>query len=151
MAPVVTFVRTKSDKFQYKPWEWALWPTKVSHSRSGSRPPIYTLHVVGEASVAKPAGSVQEVTTLSPNSGAYCSSKSSPSAIQSYGKRQRDDNDDEDDDNRSNGSKRRARTPKPSVSGLRKFACPYYKRDAEKCKTWRSCSGPGWDTVHRVK
>jgi hypothetical protein len=33
----------------------------------------------------------------------------------------------------------------------RKFACPYFKRDSEKYMTRRSCVGPGWDEVRRVK
>jgi hypothetical protein len=33
----------------------------------------------------------------------------------------------------------------------RKFACPYYKRDPLMTTNHRSCAGPGWDTVHRVK
>ena len=33
----------------------------------------------------------------------------------------------------------------------RKFACPYFKRDSEKYLTRRSCVGPGWDEVRRVK
>lgn len=37
-------------------------------------------------------------------------------------------------------------TPK----GLR-FACPFYKHNPERYETSRSCCGPGWETVHRVK
>ncbi|KAK4096042.1 hypothetical protein N658DRAFT_64785 [Parathielavia hyrcaniae] len=33
----------------------------------------------------------------------------------------------------------------------RKFACPYFKRNPRKYRTWTSCPGPGWDEVHRVK
>jgi hypothetical protein len=32
-----------------------------------------------------------------------------------------------------------------------RFACPYFKRNAARHQTWRSCAGPGWDTVHRTK
>jgi hypothetical protein len=31
-----------------------------------------------------------------------------------------------------------------------RFACPYYQRNPQKHKS-RSCAGPGWITVHRVK
>lgn len=31
------------------------------------------------------------------------------------------------------------------------FACPYFKRNRRKYQQWRSCPGPGWATVHRVK
>jgi hypothetical protein len=33
----------------------------------------------------------------------------------------------------------------------RKFACPYYRRNSQKHKKHRSCAGPGWISVHRVK
>jgi hypothetical protein len=33
----------------------------------------------------------------------------------------------------------------------RKFACPYFKRNPPKYHRWRSCPGPGWDSVHRIK
>ncbi|KXX76479.1 hypothetical protein MMYC01_206845 [Madurella mycetomatis] len=33
----------------------------------------------------------------------------------------------------------------------RKFACPYFKRDPRKYRKHRSCVGPGWTAVHRVK
>ena len=36
-------------------------------------------------------------------------------------------------------------------NSIRKFACPYYKRNPEKYRKWTSCPGPGWDEVHRVK
>ncbi|KAF3022087.1 hypothetical protein E8E14_013622 [Neopestalotiopsis sp. 37M] len=32
----------------------------------------------------------------------------------------------------------------------RKLACPYFKKDPEYSPLARSCSGPGWDTVHRI-
>jgi hypothetical protein len=32
----------------------------------------------------------------------------------------------------------------------RRFACPYYKHDPD-ANLHRSCRGPGWPTVHRVK
>lgn len=33
----------------------------------------------------------------------------------------------------------------------RKLACPYFKRNPSKYVTERSCSGPGWSSVHRLK
>lgn len=33
----------------------------------------------------------------------------------------------------------------------RRFACPYFKRNRAKYATWRSCPGPGWHSVHRLK
>lgn len=34
---------------------------------------------------------------------------------------------------------------------MRKFACPYYRRNSDRHRKWRSCFGPGWDSIHRVK
>ncbi|KAK3989059.1 hypothetical protein QBC44DRAFT_370430 [Cladorrhinum sp. PSN332] len=33
----------------------------------------------------------------------------------------------------------------------RKLACPYYKREPWKHNKHRSCTGPGWPAIHRVK
>jgi hypothetical protein len=31
------------------------------------------------------------------------------------------------------------------------FACPYYKHDRQRYQRCRSCPGPGWETIHRLK
>lgn len=43
--------------------------------------------------------------------------------------------------------------PATSLSGatLPKFACPFFQKDPQKYQNVRSCPGPGWHTVHRVK
>ncbi|KAI6084588.1 hypothetical protein F4821DRAFT_261818 [Hypoxylon rubiginosum] len=33
----------------------------------------------------------------------------------------------------------------------RRFACPYFKRSPERYRHQRSCAGPGWPSVHRLK
>ena len=33
----------------------------------------------------------------------------------------------------------------------RRFGCPFYQRNPEKHQYHRSCEGPGWEAVHRVK
>jgi hypothetical protein len=38
-----------------------------------------------------------------------------------------------------------------STAPTSRFACPYFKRNAARHQAWRSCAGPGWDTVHRTK
>jgi hypothetical protein len=43
--------------------------------------------------------------------------------------------------------KKRSKT----TSTTPRFACPFYKHDPERYETSRSCCGPGWETVHRVK
>ncbi|KAF5596304.1 hypothetical protein FPANT_4392 [Fusarium pseudoanthophilum] len=43
--------------------------------------------------------------------------------------------------------KKRSKT----TSTAPRFACPFYKNDPERYANTRSCCGPGWETVHRVK
>lgn len=38
-----------------------------------------------------------------------------------------------------------------SKTGEKRFACPYYKSNPGKFRQKRTCCGPGWPTVHRVK
>jgi hypothetical protein len=58
-------------------------------------------------------------------------------------------NEPEDNDK---GKRVKKSLPLPRNSQLNiKFACPFYKRDPEKHQKWRSCKGPGWDEVRRVK
>jgi hypothetical protein len=33
----------------------------------------------------------------------------------------------------------------------RLLACPYFKHNPKKYQTWRTCIGPGWDSVSRLK
>lgn len=49
---------------------------------------------------------------------------------------------------RRNGNKRARRD---SGNHGKKFACPYYKNDPERFRDKRTCCGPGWDSVHRLK
>jgi len=41
-------------------------------------------------------------------------------------------------------------TRSPSIQALR-FACPYFKHDPKEFGKRSACSGPGWESVHRVK
>ncbi|KAK3899230.1 hypothetical protein C8A05DRAFT_37168 [Staphylotrichum tortipilum] len=67
-----------------------------------------------------------------------------------------------DDDDGSNpgrrgdndGEKRKRKDPTSTAQveeSLRKFACPFYKRYPASEKLYKSCHGPGWGSVHRVK
>lgn len=47
-----------------------------------------------------------------------------------------------------------AESPVVETSGRKvdkRFACPYYKNNPGKFRHKRTCCGPGWPTVHRVK
>jgi hypothetical protein len=49
---------------------------------------------------------------------------------------------------------RNPKKPRPSEEldpVLVKFACPYYKRSPHRHKTWKSCSAPGFASIHRLK
>ena len=43
------------------------------------------------------------------------------------------------------------RPKKAAQKDEKRFACPFYKHDPENPKHSRTCRGPGWDKVHRVK
>ncbi|OTA98187.1 hypothetical protein M426DRAFT_28695 [Hypoxylon sp. CI-4A] len=58
------------------------------------------------------------------------------------------DDDDEDDSRRPKAKKSKGVDPATPF-----LACPYFKHDPSKYtgRNWRSCCGPGWKTVHRMK
>jgi hypothetical protein len=58
-----------------------------------------------------------------------------------------DDEDDDGGEDRAAGKKRSKR----DVDKGFKFACPFLKHDPAKYENQRTCCGPGWDDVHRVK
>lgn len=64
----------------------------------------------------------------------------------------RDDEDDEDEDD----SSRKKQKKLAGASGIegeerQKLACPYFKHNPRKYRSCKSCPGPGWDTIHRLK
>lgn len=97
------------------------------------------------------------------NSGSESSAAptSGPSRTSNAGARKRkrgDDDDDDDDDSRErrsgdDGNKRRlaGRDSFGLAAASVRFACPFYKRNPARYISSRSCPGPGWDDVHRVK
>ena len=65
---------------------------------------------------------------------------------------QDDDLPEEDDD--SNSRKRHKKPAKledTECASKRRLACPYFKHDPRRYLGLRSCPGPGWDTIHRLK
>lgn len=61
-----------------------------------------------------------------------------------------EDDGDEGDDNRSRKDRNKKAKMINDDTRLR-FACPYYKHDPQRFKDHRTCLGPGWPDVHRVK
>lgn len=76
-------------------------------------------------------------------------SNSSHQSTSSMQKRDRDEDDGEKDNNKQ-PDKRTRRSDNRSTAPKR-LACPYFKKDPEHPRLGRSCSGPGWGTVHRIK
>jgi hypothetical protein len=68
-------------------------------------------------------------------------------------KRGREPEEDEDVVGCSGGVVGEAKRKKvnPRASGAKKLACPFSRHDPGKYKSVKTCCGPGWDTVHRVK
>lgn len=60
-------------------------------------------------------------------------------------------NEDDLNDSGKDGDISRKRSKKRVKESGLKFACPFFKHDPERYKTTRSCMGPGWTNVHRVK
>jgi hypothetical protein len=56
------------------------------------------------------------------------------------------------DDPDENRYPKRAKTvPQVSTDPPRRLACPFYQRNPSRHQKYRSCAGPGWPTVHRLK
>ena len=66
--------------------------------------------------------------------------------------RDRGDDHHEDREDGDPGKRRRLNNGAIHSSILRsRFACPFYKRNPDNHQRWRSCRGPGWEEVRRVK
>ncbi|KAJ3453956.1 hypothetical protein MRS44_018588 [Fusarium solani] len=68
-----------------------------------------------------------------------------------YDKERQDVDSDEFGEGSGKTKNSRKRNDDEEESGKMKFACPFYKRDRQAFMSERTCVGPGWDTVHRVK
>ncbi len=60
----------------------------------------------------------------------------------------RDDEEDKGEDEDDHSKKRMNSGPEASQ---RRLACPFFKRNPPRYSEERSCVGPGWLTVHRLK
>lgn len=56
-----------------------------------------------------------------------------------------------DDGDKSHQNEKEGKGKAAQSRMIPKLACPYYKYDPDTYKSWRTCPGPGWDDVHRVK
>ncbi|KAI9773229.1 MAG: hypothetical protein M1839_002191 [Geoglossum umbratile] len=86
------------------------------------------------------------------------STKSDPPTSKNGKHRMTDRDNDPPDENNHPKRKRVNSAPPDTASEGRKLACPFHKRDPQKYGinnatgvTYRTCSGPGWLTVGRIK
>ncbi|KAK3398898.1 hypothetical protein B0T20DRAFT_393260 [Sordaria brevicollis] len=70
------------------------------------------------------------------------------SSVHNSGIRDRGQKRSADDDGDGDGRRKRCKGQENTV---RRFACPFFKRNPRKYGKWTSCPGPGWDEIHRVK
>ena len=49
------------------------------------------------------------------------------------------------------GEKTKKKKMNPKEANEKTFACPFCKHDPAKYKKTKTCCGPGWEDVHRVK
>jgi hypothetical protein len=59
--------------------------------------------------------------------------------------------DDENNDGGDGRGQKRLLANDSTLLPPKRLACPYFKKDSERFQSGRACSGPGWETVHRVK
>ncbi len=98
-----------------------------------------------------PSGDTSSNASSSARQGSRQNNSRGPRGNQGRGgNRGSSGNDDETREDGRSGQDSRASGPS-EVSLGRRFACPYFKRDPRKHREHRSCVGPGWTTVHRVK
>lgn len=58
---------------------------------------------------------------------------------------------DEDEDEDARRPTNHPARPKTKDSPTKRFACPFYQNNRSKYMLQRSCCGPGWPSIHRVK
>jgi hypothetical protein len=98
-------------------------------------------------------GSSQERQGSTSNSSGVQEERGSSSVSQ--GKRNIDhvdgDESGDQDDDYPRSPKRRKDSHAKGDDGGPNFACPYFKRNRKRYQLYRSCPGPGWKGVHRMK
>lgn len=98
----------------------------------------------GSTSSGPPQGTVSSSSSSAQSSGGRGSKRKATDADLPPG-----DNNGRDDSNKR--PKRGSEKHDAGLSTANKFACPYFKRNPRKYQRVRSCPGPGWDTLHRLK
>ncbi|KAK4213923.1 hypothetical protein QBC37DRAFT_422344 [Rhypophila decipiens] len=60
-------------------------------------------------------------------------------------------NRDEEDSEEERNHKKPKLKERDNARSAQRLACPYFKKDPTRYQQWRSCPGPGWGTVHRMR
>jgi hypothetical protein len=96
--------------------------------------------------------SSQEHTNETEQSNSQSGSPSQ-SAPRGTNRNREDKQSDDTADENGDGEPLRKRSKKANANNINmpKLACPYFKRDPRKYQISRSCPGPGWETMHRLK
>jgi hypothetical protein len=120
--------------------DWTDWEAAPQRPGNNRKAEVFPILTSAEQRAQPTTGRVTRASTLTnerprPQKRSARSGRVSPVASQEIGpsKRRKDDSEFSE-----------------SESGPR-FACPFFKKDPQKYKTHRTCPGPGWTTVHRVK
>lgn len=97
----------------------------------------------GGGNTAGSAQRIQQSTSYPPAAGSSRDLSRKRPAGNDHG----DDEDEQDQENK----KPRVEPDHQEDESLRRFACPFFKKDPCKYQGRRACPGPGWTSVHRVK
>lgn len=120
--------------------------TAEMHSLLGNHSHDYS-HPSGQASTYQSSSR----TSPSGNQQPQQQERATKSGKRSRTSREKDHLLDESDEDDRETVTLKARLNGPEYGNLQKLACPYYKRSPHKYSKFRSCKGPGWDSVHRLK
>ncbi|KAF2454168.1 hypothetical protein BDY21DRAFT_113513 [Lineolata rhizophorae] len=87
-----------------------------------------------------------------PSSG-HCSIRGDSASRKGNGRPTLEESQPHDDEQDGQPKKRRKVKPVPEsdLPASPRFACVFFKHDPERYKSRRTCAGPGWATVHRMK
>ncbi|KAF4465103.1 hypothetical protein FALBO_8060 [Fusarium albosuccineum] len=65
--------------------------------------------------------------------------------------RRHEENDKDDDSAGDEGEPPAPKRQRKEDPDAKKFACPFYKHNPQEFKEFRTCMGPGWTSIHRIK
>ncbi|KAF4470684.1 hypothetical protein FALBO_2398 [Fusarium albosuccineum] len=65
--------------------------------------------------------------------------------------RRHEEDDKDDDSGGDDGESPDPKRQRKEDPDAKKFACPFYKHNPQEFKEFRTCMGPGWTSIHRIK